>query len=314
MLEAQPEWRGFVSLFDGVVAAAATPRRANSYEANLGAFLEVVDFLCGFPLDGLVVLGTTGDMVHFDVPERVKILEFARKRSTLPLVAGVTHSTLDGTVELAQHAVEIGCAGLLVMPPYYFRYGQAEIDAFYRELARRVGLAVPILLYNIPIFTSAVETETIVRLVEDGVIAGVKDTSGDRERLRALIELRGRKPYYLYCGDDRLLFDAMQQEGVGAISGIASALPELVIGVSQAVRQSKDHHARSLDAMLQAFCDWYEEFPNAIAVREALSHRTRIPVPAAVPLSFERQQRLEEFRTWLGSWLPEMQRECKAAG
>lgn len=303
-----------MSLFDGVLAAAVTPRRMNSYEANLGAFLEVVDFLCGFPLDGVVVLGTTGDMLHFDVPERVKILEFAKKRSTLPLVAGVTHSTLDGTVELAQHAVEIGCAGLLVMPPYYFRYQQAEIDMFYRELARRVGVSTPILLYNIPFFTSAVETETIVRLVEEGVIAGVKDTSGDLGRLRALMELQERKPYHLFCGDDRLLFDSMQRAGVGAISGIASAVPELVVGVSKAVREAKDEQARRLDAMLQAFCDWYDEFPNAIAVREAISHRTRIAVPAATPLSFERQQRLEEFRAWLAGWLPEMQQACKEVG
>lgn len=301
-----------MSLFDGVVAAAATPRRANSYEANLGAFLEVVDFLCGFNLDGLVVLGTTGDMVHFDVPERIKILEFARKRSTLPIIAGVTHSTLDGTVELAQHAVVIGCAGLAVMPPYYFRYRQAEIDTFYREFARRVGVSVPIMLYNIPVFTSAIETETIIRLVEEGVVAGVKDSSGDRDRLHALIALRESKPYRLYSGDDRLLFEAKQHPGIAAISGIASALPELITGLSNAVRGSNDQKARMLDSMLQEFCNWYDEFPNAIAVKEALGARTRIDLPSATPLSFERQQKLEEFHTWFTAWLPEMQKACAA--
>ncbi|MCW5963072.1 MAG: dihydrodipicolinate synthase family protein [Bryobacterales bacterium] len=301
-----------MSLFDGVVAAAVTPRRPNSYEANLGAFLEVVDFLCGFPLDGLVVLGTTGDMVHFDVPERVKILEFAHKRSTLPIFAGVTHSTLDGTVELAQHAVVIGCAGLAVMPPYYFRYDQPEIDTFYREFARRVGLTVPIFLYNIPAFTSEVHTETITRLVQEGVVAGVKDSSGDRAQLDALIALRESKPYHLFAGDDRLLFEAKQRPGVGAISGIACALPELITGVSNAVRTSNDEKARTLDRLLQQFCDWYDEFPNAIAVKEALAARTRIPMPSATPLSFQRQQRLEEFRAWFTKWLPEMQKACTA--
>ena len=293
-----------MSIFEGVVAAAVTPRRADSYEANLAAFLDVVDFLCGFPIRGLLVLGTTGEMTHFDVPERVKILEFSKKRTKLPLVAGVTHSTLEGTVELAQHAVQVGCAGLAVMPPYYFRYGQPEIDTFYREFARRVGMSVPILLYNIPFFTSPVETSTICRLIEEGVVAGVKDSSGDRQRMLDLIAFREKKPFHLMVGDDRLLFEAQQHEGVGAISGIASAVPELLVSLCDAIHQASDEKARSLDNLLQEFCDWYDEFPNAIAVKDALASRMRLPIPPATPLSFERQQ----FRVWFDGWLPEVQR------
>lgn len=299
-------------IFEGVVAAAVTPRRVDSYEANLAAFLEVVDFLCGFPLDGLMVLGTTGDMVHFDLPERIKILEFSRKRARVPVIAGVTHSTFEGTVELAQHAVQIGCAALAVMPPYYFRYGQAEIETFYREFARRVGVAVPILLYNIPCFTSPVETQTIRRLIEESVVAGIKDSSGDRERFGALLELRQQKAFHLMVGDDRLLLEAKQQQGVGVISGIASAVPELLTGLSQAIVSSHDEKARVLDAMLHEICDWYDEFPNAIAVKEALAARMRIPILPSVPLSFERQQKLEEFRAWFAEWLPRMREACAA--
>lgn len=301
-----------MGLFDGVVAAAVTPRRTDRYEANLGAFLEVVDFLNGFPLDALLVLGTTGDMVHFDVPERIKILEFARKRSKLPMIAGVTHSTLEGTIELAQHAVVLDCAGLAVMPPYYFQYGQAEIDTFYREFARRVGLAVPIFLYNIPFFTSPIATPTMERLVEEGVVAGIKDSSGDRQQLAALLALRNRKPYHLMVGDDRLLLEAKQHEGVGAISGIASAVPELLTALNHAIRNSLDDKARALDAMLQEFCNWFDEFPNAIAVKEALAARMRIAIPPATPLSFERQQKLEDFRAWFANWLPSVQKACAA--
>lgn len=293
-----------MSLFDGVAAAAVTPRHADRYESNLAAFLEVVDFLGKFPLDGLVILGTTGEMVHFDVPERIKIVEFAKKRAQIPVIAGVTHSTFEGTVDLAQHAVGIGCAGLAVMPPYYFRYGQPEIDTFYREFARRVGVGVPILLYNIPFFTSPVETETIIRLIEEGVVAGVKDSSGDRDRLRALLELRERKPFHLMVGDDRLLLEAKQHTGVGSISGVASAVPELLIGLQQGLSTSNDEKARTMDAYLQEFCDWFDEFPNASAVKEALGMRMRIPIPAATPLSFDRQQKLEEFRAWFEGWLP----------
>lgn len=298
--------------FDGVIAAAVTPRRIDSYEANLATFLEVVDFLCKFPLDGMLVLGTTGDMVHFDVPERIKILEFAVKRSQIPVIAGVTHSTLEGTVELAQHAARLGCAGLAVMPPYYFRYRQPEIEAFYREFARRVGVSVPIILYNIPAFTSDVETETIVRLVEEGLVVGVKDSSGDRSRMHQLLELQRRKPFHLMVGDDRLMLEGRQHPGVGTVSGIASAVPELLVGLAKAISTSHDEKARVLDAMLQEICDCFDEFPNSVAVKEALAARLRVPIPPATPLSFERQQKLAEFQKWFEEWLPKVQQACAA--
>lgn len=299
-----------MSLFEGVIAASVTPRRIDSYEANLAAFLETIDFLGSFPLDGIVVLGTTGEMLHFDVPERVKILEFARKRTAVPILAGVTHSTLEGTVELAQHAVQIGCAGLAIMPPYYFRYGQEEIKTFYREVARRVGVTVPILLYNIPAFTNPLELDTVWQLVEEGAVAGIKDSSGNRDRLAWLLAKREERSFHVMNGDDRILAEAFRHPAVGCISGIACAVPELFVALLRASRSDDSALAGRLDAFIHEFCDWFDEFPNAVAVKEAVALRKRLEVPPAIPLSFERQQKLAEFRVWFENWLPAVQEVC----
>jgi 2-dehydro-3-deoxy-D-pentonate aldolase len=300
-----------VSLFEGVVPACVTPRRADSYEANLAAFLETVDFLCSFPVAAILVLGTTGEMVHFDVPERIKILEFAKKRSTVPVLAGVTHSTLEGTVELAQHAVQIGCAGLAVMPPYYFRYGQEELKSFYREVARRVGVQVPILAYHIPVFTNPIELETAWQLIEEGAIAGIKDSSGEAERMKWLIHKRAERPFHLMNGDDRLLRETWKYTGVGCISGIAAAVPELFLALHAAMKAGDEVRADALDRHVQEFGDWFDEFPNAVAVKEAVGFRRRLAIPPAVPLSFERQQKLGEFLRWFGERLPRMQADSE---
>jgi 4-hydroxy-tetrahydrodipicolinate synthase len=296
-----------VSIFEGVVPASVTPRRADSYEANLAAFLETVDFLCSFPLAAILVLGTTGEMVHFDLPERIKILEFAKKRATLPVLAGVTHSTLEGTVELAQHAVQIGCAALAVMPPYYFRYGQEEIKTFYREVARRVGVQVPILAYHIPAFTNPIELDTAWQLIEEGAIAGIKDSSGDPHRMQWLLAKRAERPFHLMCGDDRLLREVWKQEGVGCISGIAAAVPELFLALHAAVKAGDNTLADTLNQHVRELCDWFDEFPNAIAVKEALGLRKRLAIPPAIPLSFERQQKLGQFLEWFREQLPRIQ-------
>lgn len=301
-----------MSLFEGVMAASVTPRRVDSYEPNLAAFLETIDFLCGFPLSGIVVLGTTGDMVHFDLPERIKILEFARKRSALPVIAGVTHSTLEGTVELAQHAVQLGCKGLVVMPPYYFRYEQEELKTFYRELARRVGVSVPILAYHIPAFTNPLALDTVWQLIEEGAIAGIKDSSGEAARMEWLIEKRTVRPFHLLNGADRLLREVWRHPGVGCISGIACAMPELLLEFHAAMSQGNATRSDQLDGYVQEFCAWFDEFPNAIAVKEAVALRRRLPIPPAIPLSFERQQKLVEFQRWFEAWLPEVMEACAA--
>lgn len=300
-----------MSLFEGVVPACVTPRRADSYEANLAAFLETIDFLCSFPVAAILVLGTTGEMVHFDVPERIKILEFAKKRSTVPVLAGVTHSTLEGTVELAQHAVQIGCAGLAVMPPYYFRYGQEEIKTFYREVARRVGVQVPILAYHIPVFTNPIELDTAWQLIEEGAIAGIKDSSGDAERMDWLIRKRAERPFHLMNGDDRLLRETWKHAGVGCISGIAAAVPELFLALHAAMKAGDEVRADALYRHVQEFCDWFDEFPNAVAVKEAVGFRRRLTIPPAIPLSFERQQKLGEFLRWFEERLPRMQADSE---
>jgi dihydrodipicolinate synthase/N-acetylneuraminate lyase len=115
----------------------------------------------------------------------------------------------------------------------------------------------------------------------------------------------------LVVGDDRLLFEALPHAGVGSISGVASALPELLAALMRTTRESRDEHARRLNQLLIEFCDWYDEFPNAIAVKEALAIRTRIPMPPATPLSFERQQKLEEFRAWFAGWHPDALKACQ---
>lgn len=293
-----------MSLFEGVLAASVTPRRNASCEPNLAAFLEIVDFLCGFSLSGIVVLGTIGEMVHFDVPERMKILEFARKRSRLPVIAGVTHSTLEGTVELARHALGIGCEALLVMPPYYFRYEQEEIKTFYREVARLVGVSVPILACHVPAFTNPISLDTAWLLIEEGAIAGIEDSSGERQRLEWLIEKRASRRFHLLNGDDRLLREAWRYPGVGCVSGIAGVIPELFLALRQAAVEGDLERADVLNDYLREFCGWFAEFPNAIAVKEALALRRGLRIPPATPLGFGRQQRLAEFQGWFKDWLP----------
>src|SRR5581483_4606038 len=99
--------------FQGIIIAALTPRRPNETSIDLAATLELVDHLGRTGASAIALLGSTGEFVHFALDDRRHMTSFAVKRSRVPLLVNVSHSTLDGAVELAHEAVEAGVGGVL---------------------------------------------------------------------------------------------------------------------------------------------------------------------------------------------------------
>src|SRR5437763_11073546 len=104
----------------GVYAALGTPRRPNSTEADGAAMLDYLDAVVQAGVDGLVLFGSTGEFVHFEIEERTRVVSLAIRRSRVPVLVNVSHSTLAGSVELAENASDAGASGLLLMPPYFY--------------------------------------------------------------------------------------------------------------------------------------------------------------------------------------------------
>ena len=104
-------------LAHGVYAALATPLRRNATEPDTGAFLDYVDVVARTGVNGLVLFGATGEFIHFDAARRAHTLNLVLKRSRLPVLVNVSHSSLGGALELAEDAIDAGASGVLVMPP-----------------------------------------------------------------------------------------------------------------------------------------------------------------------------------------------------
>ncbi|MBI2680002.1 MAG: dihydrodipicolinate synthase family protein [Candidatus Solibacter usitatus] len=300
------------SPIQGVYVAAVTPHRREGHEADLGAMLELVDFLSAAHVDGIALMGSTGEFLHLTFPDRIRLVHLAVKRSRVPILVGVAHSTLDGAVELAREGVAAGAAGLLLMPLYFFRYQQEEIREFYREFANELGSAARILLYNIPIFTNPIAIETAVDLLSSGLFAGIKDSSGDYEYFARLLALRGQKPFSLLVGSDRIFTRARQAGAGGIISGVACAVPELLVALDRAIRSGHTAQVDRLDAHLQEFLNWLEKFPTPVGVKMAAAERGLKIGPLATPLSPASSRLLDEFREWFRAWLPSVQKDAES--
>jgi dihydrodipicolinate synthase/N-acetylneuraminate lyase len=295
----------------GLFVAAITPRRSQEYSIDLGATLELIDFLGETGPAGIALLGSTGEFVHFALDDRRHMVNFAAKRSRVPLLLNVSHSTLDGAVELAREASGAGVAGVLLMPPYYYPHSQPEIRSFYLAYADAIDGMIPTYLYNIPACTSEIATFTAAELLSSGRFSGIKDSSGSLEYFPALLERTAGTPFTFLCGQERIYVQQRRAGAQGAVSGVASALPELMVALDQAIVSGDQERCLRLEARMTEFLLWADLLPWPAAAKEALKQRKLKSGALATPLGPEGDRKLAEFAEWFRGWLPGVLRECR---
>jgi len=287
----------------GVFAAAVTATQPGTLDADYTSALDLLDFLAAKGADGICLLGSTGEFLNFSFSDRQRLVYLANKRTRVPLIVGVSHSTLTGALQAADDAISSGADALLLMPPYFFPYGQAEIEEFYRQFAREADDAVPLLLYNIPQFTSGIAIETAQRLLDGGLYAGIKDSSGDWAYFEKLLELKRASNFALLAGNDRIAARALASGADGLVSGCACAIPETVVALTKAIRSGDNAKAEALDRSLQEFIGWIERFPTPIGIKTAVALRKQKAGRAALPLPPAMQTELKEFEAWFARTL-----------
>jgi dihydrodipicolinate synthase/N-acetylneuraminate lyase len=301
-------------LAHGLYAALATPRRRSVAEPDTAAFLDYLDTVVRTGVDGVVLFGSTGEFVHFDVADRMHTLNLAIKRSRVPVLVNVSHSTLDGAVALADDAIGSGAAGLLLLPPYFYRYSEDDLFTYYIRFHECLAEPAPIYLYNLPQYTNAITETLAVRLLETGKFAGIKDSSGSWALFQRLRELEQRFPFQLLIGNERLYLEARTGGAHGAVSGIAAAVPELMVAMDRAIREGQNEKSAALNQHLQEFLDWVEQFPATIGIKQAAVARGWPFEHIATPLSDNMKNLLPQFRSWLSSWLPRILKNTSGVG
>jgi len=291
------------ALSTGVYAALATPRRLNSIECDTAALLDYVDAVVQTGVHGIVLFGSTGEFVHFDTPERMRAITLAIKRSRVPVLVNVSHSTLAGAIYLGEHAAASGAAGLLLMPPYFYRYSPEQIAAFYSGFVRALAGSIPVFLYNLPDFTNRLSAELAVSLLDSGEFAGIKDSSGDWKLFQSLRALRERRQFHLFAGNESIYLRARLAGADGIVSGIAAAFPELIVALDRAITSSQLERAQRLDHRLQEFLTWVNKFPAPAAIRQAAIARDWPLQHFALPFDEDTAADLIAFQQWFRTWV-----------
>ena len=201
-------------------------------------------------------------------------------------------------------------AGLLLLPPYFYRYSENQLLSFYESFAATIGDKVCTYLYNLPFFTNPIGPQLAERLLTSGAFAGIKDSSGDPEMFQALRQLHQRTGFSLLVGSESLYMDARLAGADGIVSGVAAAVPELIVAIERAVLANELERARHLNTRLGEFVEWVNRFPGTVAIKQAAVARGWKLNHFAFPLGPETTADMETFQQWLRSWLPSVLNEC----
>lgn len=213
----------------GVFTAIITPFTPDG-EIDYDYLSRHLQFQQASGVDGVVACGTTGEQPSLTVAERRQVLDaVSENRGRLRLIAGTGCCSTDETVELIRFAQQMAADAALVVPPYYFKPVSAQgLAAHYRAVLEAVDL--PLVLYNIPVFTGVeITDELVTELSAYAHLAGIKDSSGDLQRTTDYV--RNFPNLRVFCGSDHHLAGALRTGAAGGISAVGNAFPNEVAAI-----------------------------------------------------------------------------------
>jgi 4-hydroxy-tetrahydrodipicolinate synthase len=302
--ECEKEYRIFypgqvnATLIRGVFAAV-TLTRTPSGAVDLDALAHHLQFLQRAGVGGFVLNGATGEYCLTSVEDLGGMIHRARAviENPTPIVAAIGGASYGEVLRKLQVAQDAGADGLLLPMPHFFPYEQADLIEFAIEIARKASR--PILLYNLPLFTTPLEPETTCTILSSApAIHGIKDSSGSLQTLRLLKELLPDSNRVI--GSDGALFDALTEHLCdGVVSGVASVLPELMIALySEASIDPLSERAVALRTNLDEFLNWLAQFPVPWGLKMIAAERGLSPCDLPMPLAAGREQDRSRFVAW----------------
>ena len=239
-------------MFKGSNVALITPFKNNKLDVE--AYIKLIHFQIENGTNGLIPAGTTGESPTLSHEEHQKVIELCIQESKgkNPVIAGTGSNSTEEAISLTTFAEKAGASAALIVTPYYNKPTQEGLYQHYKAINDKIG--IPIIIYNIP-GRSVIDmsVDTMSKLFELKNIVGVKDATGDLDRVIQQEKKMGKDFIQLTGNDDNAL-EFNKRGGVGAISVTGNIAPKLCsefqkFSISEQENEKKE--AEKLDNILQ---------------------------------------------------------------
>ena len=246
-------------LMSGVLSPVITP-----FKDNLEPDSEKLVNHCRWLLDnnvGLAVFGTNSEGNSLATQEKIDLLDNLVEAGLPPdrMMPGTGCCALPDTIALTRKALELGCGGVLMLPPFYYK--NISDDGLYRsfaEVIERIGDdKLRVYLYHIPpVAQVSVTLPVIERLLKDypGTVVGIKDSSGDWENTKTMLDQFKSEKFHIFPGSETFMLKSLRHGGAGCISATANVNPKAIARLAATWDQNDaDEQQADLDRVRAVF-------------------------------------------------------------
>ena len=259
--------------FSGVLTPVLTPFKKD-LKPDVNRFIEQCQWLLSQNVS-LAVFGTNSEANSLAVHEKISLLNSLVEAGINPnsMMPGTGCCSLTESIELTSHAINLGCKGVLMLPPFYYKEVSDEgIFRSYSEIIQKIGSEkLKIYLYHIPQVSGVgLSINLIDRLVNEypKVIAGIKDSSGDWENIKNILD-RQWDDFRVFAGTESILLKTLQAGGAGCISATANINPKAIYNL---YKNWVSDQAEELQIKLNEIRNLMESYPMIPALKSVVAY------------------------------------------
>jgi 4-hydroxy-tetrahydrodipicolinate synthase len=269
---------------EGIIVAMITPMNKDE-SVDDGGLRAITRYLIGHRVHGLLPGGSQGEFFALTTAERQRVLEVTVEAAAgdVPVVAHAGAITTREAVTLARHADRTGADAVAACTPFFVRPSEDELYRYYVDICDAVSL--PVLAYdNVGRTGVALPARLMARIAQDAPnFGGIKDSSGD---LTQFLEHLRVCPagFQAFVGRDSLIFSALLHGGAGAVTATANVVPDLAVGIYDAVRAGDLTRARDLQQKLLPVRLAFGLATFPVVVKEAMAMIGQPAGPARSPV------------------------------
>ncbi|MEK9680276.1 MAG: 4-hydroxy-tetrahydrodipicolinate synthase [Pelagibacteraceae bacterium] len=286
-------------MFKGSITALVTPFKGNNLD--LDAYEKFIDFQISNGTNGIVPCGTTGESPTISHEEHKMLIETAVKSSNgrVPVISGTGSNSTEEAVEMTRFAEKAKSDAALIVTPYYNKPTQEGLYQHYKKINDNCG--IPIIIYNIP-GRSVVDmsVDTMARLYELKNIIGVKDATGDLDRVTQQKNKMGND-FLLLSGNDENTYEFNKLGGVGCISVSANVAPKMCSDFHKLCNSNEFDKAKSLFDKLLPLHDVMFVESNPVPAKYSLSLMQMMSEEVRLPLVTAEKSSKEKIKAVLNS-------------
>lgn len=279
---------------DGICVAMILPYNKD-HSINEDELKKLLNFQLDKGVHGFLPLGSIGEFIHLSKEEKIKVIEIVVEtvNGRAYVIPNVGSSHPKKSIELALEAKKLGCSGVLISPPYYYKLSNDMIEKYFEEIIDAIDM--PVILYNIPVFTQPLSYGIVKRLSQRKNVVGIKDSSGNMvDFLNFMDEVRliGGDMNFL-TGREETSFASLMMGAKGSITGIAAILPEYMLGIYNHWKKGNYNKAREIQISILEVMRAMNSLPFPMGFKLALEIRGFNMGPPRQPFSDIQKSRIE---------------------